>query len=165
MRSHLDKGKKLPLPHGILINGRGPNATAFSVNQGKTYRLRICNVGLQNSLNFRIQGHKMKVVEVEGTHTLQISYSSLDVHLGQCTSVLITADQPPQDYYVVVSTRFTTQVISTTGYLRYSSSNRPASGPLPGGPTTQIDWSLNQARSLRYGNVLPTELPLLILDI
>ncbi|KZV33180.1 L-ascorbate oxidase [Dorcoceras hygrometricum] len=116
---------------------------------GKTYRLRICNVGLQNSLNFRIQGHKMKVVEVEGTHTAQISYSSLDIHVGQCMSVLFTADQPPQGYYIVASSRFTNPILVTTGFLLYASSNRPASGPLPGGPTTQIDWSLNQARSIR----------------
>ncbi|KAL0325956.1 UNVERIFIED_CONTAM: L-ascorbate oxidase [Sesamum radiatum] len=149
LKAVLDKGHKLPFPDGILINGRGPNVTSFTVQQGKTYRLRLCNVGLQNSLNFRIQGHKMKIVEVEGTHTLQVSYSSLDIHLGQCMSVLVTADQQPQDYYIVVSSRFTTQVLTTTGFLRYANSNRPASGPLPGGPTTQIDWSLNQARSIR----------------
>lgn len=116
---------------------------------GKTYRLRISNVGLQHSLNFRIQGHKMKLVEVEGTHTLQTTYSSLDVHVGQSYSVLVTADQPAQDYYIVVSTRFTSRVLTTTGILHYSNSAGPVKGPLPGGPTIQIDWSLNQARSIR----------------
>ncbi|XP_051123801.1 L-ascorbate oxidase homolog [Andrographis paniculata] len=149
LKAILDRGKKLPFPHGILINGRGPNATSFSVEQGKTYRFRICNVGLQNSLNFRIQAHKMKIVEVEGTHTLQISYSSIDIHVGQCMSVLVTADQPSQSYYIVISSRFTTPILTTTGFLRYGNSNRPPSGPLPGGPTTQVDWSLNQARSIR----------------
>lgn len=92
----------------------------------------------------------MKLVEVEGTHTLQTTYSSLDVHVGQSYSVLVTADQPPQDYYIVVSSRFTSQILTTTGVLHYSNSNRPVSGPIPGGPTIQIDWSLNQARSIRY---------------
>lgn len=149
LKAILDRGKKLRFPDGILINGRGPNGAGFNVEQGKTYRFRISNVGLQNSLNFRIQGHKMKLVEVEGTHTLQTTFSSLDVHVGQSYSVLVTADQPPQDYYIVVSTRFTTQVLTTTGVLRYSNSNRPVSGPIPGGPTIQIDWSLNQARAIR----------------
>ncbi|KAH9693670.1 multicopper oxidase [Citrus sinensis] len=148
LRAHLDKGKKLPLPDGILINGRGSGA-AFNVEQGKTYRLRISNVGLQNSLNFRIQNHKMKLVEVEGTHTLQTTYSSLDVHVGQSYSVLVTADQPARDYYIVVSSRFTSTVLTTTGILHYSNSAGPVSGPIPGGPTVQIDWSLNQARSIR----------------
>lgn len=149
LKDHLDTGKKLPFPDGILINGRGPNGASFNVEQGKTYRLRISNVGLENSLNFRIQNHKMKLVEVEGTHTLQTTYSSLDVHVGQSYSVLVTADQPARDYYIVVSTRFTSQVLTTTGLLRYSNSAGPVSGPPPGGPTIQVDWSLNQARSIR----------------
>ncbi|CBI18890.3 hypothetical protein VitviT2T_026951 [Vitis vinifera] len=149
LKAILDRGKKLHFPDGILINGRGPNGVSFTVEQGKTYRFRISNVGLQNSLNFRIQDHKMVLVEVEGTHTLQTTYSSLDVHVGQSYSVLVTADQPAQDFYIVVSTRFTSQVLTTTGILRYSNSAGPVSGPPPGGPTIQIDWSLNQARSIR----------------
>ncbi|XP_077246764.1 L-ascorbate oxidase homolog [Tasmannia lanceolata] len=149
LKSILDRGKRLRFPDGILINGRGPNGAYFTVEQGKTYRFRISNVGLQNSLNFRIQGHTLKLVEVEGTHTLQTSYSSLDVHVGQSYSVLVTADQPGQDYYIVVSSRFTTPILTTTGVLHYSNSAGPVSGPPPGGPTIQIDWSLNQARSIR----------------
>lgn len=117
---------------------------------GKTYRFRISNVGLQNSLNIRFQGHTMKLVEVEGTHTLQTTYSSLDVHVGQSYSVLVTMDQPGQDYYIVASSRFTNPVLTTTGILHYSNSAGRVSGPPPGGPTIQIDWSLNQARSIRY---------------
>lgn len=92
----------------------------------------------------------MKLVEVEGTHTVQTTYSSLDVHVGQSYSVLVTADQPGLDYYIVVSSRFTTPILTTTGVFHYSNSAGPVSGPPPGGPTTQIDWSLNQARSIRY---------------
>ncbi|XP_071733076.1 L-ascorbate oxidase homolog [Rutidosis leptorrhynchoides] len=149
LKKILDRGHKLPNPDGILINGRGPNAASFTVQQGKTYRLRISNVGLQNSLNFRIQNHRMKLVEVEGTHTVQQMYSSLDIHCGQSYSVLITADQPALDYYIVVSSRFTTKTLTTTGVLHYSNSATKVSGPIPGGPTIQVDWSLNQARSIR----------------
>ncbi|ONI18438.1 hypothetical protein PRUPE_3G216000 [Prunus persica] len=149
LKAILDSGNNLPSPDGLLINGRGSNGFTFTVDQGKTYRLRISNVGLTTSINFRIQGHKMLLVEVEGTHSLQNTYSSLDIHLGQSYSVLVTADQPAQDYYIVVSTRFTSQVLSTTSILHYSNSAGSVSGPPPGGPTTQIDWSLEQARSLR----------------
>ncbi|GFS36020.1 SKU5 similar 5 [Actinidia rufa] len=150
LKAILDGGKKLPFPDGVLINGRGPNGgVSFTVEQGKTYRLRISNVGLQNSLNFRIQGHMMTLVEVEGTHTLQTTFSSIDVHSGQSCSVLVKADQPAQDYYMVASTRFTNPVLTTTAVLHYSNSAGPVSGPPPGGPTIQIDWSLNQARSIR----------------
>lgn len=127
-------------------------SSSLTYSSGKTYRFRISNVGLQDSLNFRIQDHKMKVVEVEGTHTLQTTFSSLDVHVGQSYSVLVTADQTPRDYYVVVSSRFTSNVLTTTGIFRYSNSAGGVSGPIPGGPTIQIDWSLNQARAIRYTN-------------
>ncbi|KAE9620259.1 hypothetical protein Lal_00019755 [Lupinus albus] len=148
LKSILDFGHRLPFPQGVLINGRA-NGTSFTVEQGKTYRLRISNVGLQNTLNFRIEGHDLKLVEVEGTHTVQTTYSSIDVHVGQSYSVLITADQAPKDYYIVASTRFTDNVITSTASLHYSNSQQPISGPIPSGPTTQIDWSIKQARSIR----------------
>ncbi|KAH0718139.1 hypothetical protein KY285_014170 [Solanum tuberosum] len=146
----LDSGHDLPLPDGLIINGRGWNGYTFTVDQGKTYRFRISNVGIATSINFRIQGHTMKLVEVEGSHTLQTTYTSLDIHLGQSYSVLVTANQPPKDYYVVVSSRFTTRVLTTTAVLHYSNSWTKVSGPPPGGPTTQINWSLYQARSIRW---------------
>ncbi|CAL9124288.1 unnamed protein product [Musa acuminata var. zebrina] len=146
----LDSGRDLPFPDGVLINGRGWNGNTFTVQQGRTYRFRISNVGLTASLNIRIQGHAMKLVEVEGSHTLQNTYSSLDLHLGQSCSVLVTADQLAMDYYIVASTRFTSKVLSTTAILRYSNSGGTTAGPPPGGPTIQIDWSLNQARSIRW---------------
>ncbi|XP_011046956.1 PREDICTED: L-ascorbate oxidase homolog [Populus euphratica] len=150
LRRILDGGHNLPFPDGLLINGRGWNGYTFTVDPGKTYRFRISNVGLTTSINFRIQGHKMKLVEVEGSHTLQNTYSDLDIHLGQSYSVLVTADQPAKDYYIVVSSRFTKPVLTTTAILHYSNSWQRVSGPIPGGPTTQIDWSLNQARSFRW---------------
>ncbi|KAI5647754.1 hypothetical protein M9H77_33759 [Catharanthus roseus] len=150
LQAQLDHGRRLGPPDSILINGRGPNHASFHVEPGKTYRFRISNVGLHNSLNFRIQGHSMKLVEVEGTHTLQMTLSSLDVHVGQSYSVLVTADQPAQDYYIFVSTSFTKKVLTTTtGILHYKNSRRSASGAPPHGQKNYISWSMNQARSIR----------------
>ncbi|KAL2938113.1 L-ascorbate oxidase-like protein [Bienertia sinuspersici] len=149
LRAILDNGQNLPFPDGIVMNGHGSNGLTFSVEQGKTYRFRISNVGVATSINFRIQGHKLILVETEGDHTLQNTYTSLDVHLGQSYTILVTMDQPPQAYSAVVSTRFTSQVLTTTAILHYSDSTAIVLGAIPGGPTTQIDWSLNQARSVR----------------
>ena len=121
---------------------------------GKTYRFRISNVGLTTSINFRIQGHKMKLVEVEGSHTLQNMYSSLDIHLGQSYSVLVTADQPAQDYYIAVSTRFTRPALKNTAVLHYSNSRKGVSGPVPPGPTLDIASSMAQARTIRYSSLV-----------
>ncbi|CAL4922492.1 unnamed protein product [Urochloa decumbens] len=145
----LDSGKELPSPNGILINGkRSPNGAGFNVEQGKTYRLRISNVGLQNTLNFLIHDHNMTLVEVEGTHTVQNSYTSIDVHVGQSLSVLFTANRPARDYHVAVSTRFTNTTLRSTAAIRYAGSSGPAYEALPAAPS-DVEFSLNQARSIR----------------
>ncbi|XP_068654058.1 L-ascorbate oxidase homolog [Aristolochia californica] len=148
LQKSLDSGRNLPLPDAILINGQ--KSSYFTGDQGKTYMFRISNVGLSTSINFRIQGHKMKLVEVEGSHTIQNFYDSLDVHVGQSVAVLVTLDQPPKDYHVVASTRFTKNVLTATGTLHYSNSHAQVSGPLPAGPTYQVHWSMQQARTIRW---------------
>ena len=102
----------------------------------------------------------MKLVEAEGSHTRQNTYSSLDVHLGQSYSVLVTADQPVRDYYIVVSSRFTSPVLTTTAVLHYSGSSTAVKGVPPGGPTFQVDYSLFQARSIRWDPHLSPSLSL-----
>ncbi|KAL6882629.1 hypothetical protein ACP4OV_011319 [Aristida adscensionis] len=152
LQAILDSGRDLPSPHGILINGKGRHGADFTVEHGKTYRLRISNVGLQSTLNFMIQGHSMTLVEVEGTHTVQNSYASLDVHAGQSLSVLVTANRPPRQYRIVVATRFARHALNATAVLRYArgSSRPPASGPLrDGGRGGDVHSSLAQARSIR----------------
>ncbi|RHN65054.1 putative laccase [Medicago truncatula] len=115
LRRVLENGHNLPFPDCLLINGRGWNGNTFTVNQGKTYGFRISNVGLAASINFIIQGHSLKLVEVEGSHTLQNTYSSLDIHIGQSYSVLVTANQSVKDYYAVVSTLFTRWNLTASG--------------------------------------------------
>ncbi|KAH9614389.1 hypothetical protein KSS87_019393 [Heliosperma pusillum] len=155
LRKTLDEGRSLSRPDGVLINckqgkvGDEKEEPLFTMKTGKTYKYRICNVGLKNSLNFRIQGHKMKVVEVEGSHTVQNVYESLDVHLGQCYGVLVTADQDPKDYYMVASVRFTKYRLQGTGKIRYENGKGPASNALPEAPTKWA-WSLNQFQSLKW---------------
>ncbi|KVH88987.1 hypothetical protein Ccrd_024224 [Cynara cardunculus var. scolymus] len=108
LKAILDGGSDLPFPDGLLINGRGSNGFTFNVDQGKTYRLRISNVGMSTSINFRIQGHKMLLVEVEGTHSLQNTYSSLDIHLGQTQNLTASGPRPnPQGSYHYGMVNFT----------------------------------------------------------
>ncbi|RRT78695.1 hypothetical protein B296_00011609 [Ensete ventricosum] len=71
----LDAGHGIGNPVGVLINGRTSkdasgrdDAPLFIMEAGKTYRYRICNVGMKVSLNFRTQNHRMKLVEMDGSH-------------------------------------------------------------------------------------------------
>ncbi|KAK6137856.1 hypothetical protein DH2020_028411 [Rehmannia glutinosa] len=149
-------------PDSMLINGKGPYLDplskaheSFNVSKGKTYRFRISNVGNLRSINFRIQNHTMLLVETEGSYTNQVSLDSLDVHVGQSYSVLVTADQNAEDYYIVATPKWVNMTkpnaIAAVGVLHYDKSNTTASGPLPNGPDPfDIGFSLSQARSIKW---------------
>ncbi|CAN8269389.1 unnamed protein product [Cochlearia groenlandica] len=154
LKTFLDSGRILGSPDGVLINGKSgkvgaKNEPLFVMKPGKTYKYRICNVGFKSTLNFRIQGHKMKLVEMEGSHVIQNDYDSLDVHVGQCFAVLVTADQSAKSYYMVASTRFLKKEVSTVGVINYEGSNVQPSSELPKAPVGWA-WSVNQFRSFRW---------------
>ncbi|GJN24309.1 hypothetical protein PR202_gb12044 [Eleusine coracana subsp. coracana] len=149
LRQTLDAGGALPLPDGLLINGM--QSATFVGDLGKTYLFRVSNVGLKTSINVGIQNHTLKLAEVEGTHPVQNAYDALDVHAGQSVAFLVVLDQPPHDYAVVVSTRFSPAAnLTTTATLHYTGATSRAPGPLPAGPPAGSDWSMNQARSFRW---------------
>ncbi|GFP81791.1 monocopper oxidase-like protein sku5 [Phtheirospermum japonicum] len=169
LRRTLNGGRDLGMPDGVLINGKGPyryNDTlvadgidfeTITVHPGQTYRIRVSNVGISTSLNFRIQNHNLLLAETEGSYTVQQNYTSLDIHVGQSYSFLVTMDQnASSDYYIVASARFvnetTWQRVTGVGILHYTNSKGKASGPLPAAPQDQFDktFSMNQARSIRW---------------
>ncbi|XP_027110489.1 monocopper oxidase-like protein SKS1 [Coffea eugenioides] len=168
LREALDNGKQLGMPDGVIINGKGPyryNNTlvpdgidyeTINVDPGKTYRVRVHNVGVSTCLNFRIQSHNLLLAETEGYYTSQQNYTSMDIHVGQSFSFLVTMDQnASSDYYIVASARFVNQTVwqRVTGVaiLHYSNSKGKASGPLPDPPNDVYDssYALNQAMSIR----------------
>ncbi|KAG2669758.1 hypothetical protein I3843_14G048200 [Carya illinoinensis] len=168
LRKDVEKGTDLGVPDGILINGLGPyrfdeavvpDGIAYqtiNVEPGKTYRLRVHNVGISTSLNFRIQDHNLLLVETEGSYTVQQNYTDMDIHVGQSYSFLVTMDQnASHDYYVVASSRFvnSSALVRATGVaiLHYFNSLGPVSGPLPDLPNEYDSYfSMNQARSIRW---------------
>ncbi|GAB2297626.1 Serine/threonine protein kinase [Dionaea muscipula] len=101
LRAALDAGEDLGVPDGVLINGKGPyryNTTlvaggidysTFDVVPGKTYRIRVHNVGISTSLNFRIQNHNLLLAETEGYYTIQQNYTSSDTMKNSAEAVEI----------------------------------------------------------------------------
>lgn len=88
---------------------------------------------------------------------MQQNYTSLDIHVGQSYSFLLTTDQNAStDYYIVASARFVNESlwkrVTGVAILRYSNSKGKASGPLPDPPNDEYDktFSMNQARSIRF---------------
>ncbi|CAJ2638564.1 unnamed protein product [Trifolium pratense] len=168
LRSKLNAGKALGIPDGVLINGKGPyqyNNTLvpngidhekIDVVPGKTYRVRVHNVGISTSLNFRIQNHNLFLVETEGYYTIQQNYTNFDIHAGQSFSFLLSTDQNAStDYYIVASARFVNeslwQKVTGVAVLHYKNSKGAVTGPLPPAPDDLYNpgASMNQARSIR----------------
>ncbi|CAH9075360.1 unnamed protein product [Cuscuta epithymum] len=168
MRKDLENGAQLGSPDGVLFNGFGPYSydnglvpggiryLMVNVEPGKTYRLRVHNVGTSTSLNFRIQNHNLLLIETEGSYTVQQNYTSMDIHVGQSYSFLVTMDQNPiSDYYILATPRFVNSSIWTksvgVAILHYSNSQGPAAGPLPDllGENDKY-FSMMQARSVRW---------------
>lgn len=96
----------------------------------------------------------MVLVETEGSYVNQITLDSLDVHVGQSYSVLVTADKEEEYYYIVAAPK----MVNATGFsslmgvaeLHYESSTIPARGSLPPGPDPfDIQFSIDQAKSIR----------------
>ncbi|TYI97875.1 hypothetical protein E1A91_D01G174000v1 [Gossypium mustelinum] len=139
LKKVLESGRNLGRCDGVHINGKvakgdGNDEPLFTMEAGKTYKF---------------QGHTMKLVEMEGSHTVQNDYESLDVHVGQCFSVLVTANQEPKDYFVVASIRFTKREVIATGVIRYNNGKGAPSPKLPPPPVSWA-WSLNQFRTFRW---------------
>lgn len=96
-------------------------------------------------------------METEGYYTSQQNYTSVDIHVGQSYTFLVTMDQnASSDYYIVASARFVNQSLwqKVTGVavLHYSNSKGKAAGPLPDPPNDAFDtsYALNQAMSIRF---------------
>ncbi|KAI8549492.1 hypothetical protein RHMOL_Rhmol06G0028700 [Rhododendron molle] len=126
----------------------------FTVSRA-TYRLRISNVGLKTTLNFRIQGHQMQLVETEGSYTVKRYHHNLDIHVGQSYSVLVTAHKNQSSdgssYCMVASARFLPVELFGIGIIRYSGFRGMPLGPLPLGPMSyDYMYSVEQAESIRW---------------
>ncbi|RWW74235.1 hypothetical protein BHE74_00017834 [Ensete ventricosum] len=139
----LDSGCPLPFPDGLLING-AEKTSSFAGDQGLSQPSFLHEILLRWSRNRPL---KKGVTSFREDN----DYDSLDVHVGQSLSVLVTLDQVPGDYYIVASTRFTSKVLVATGVLHYSNSNSGLAGPVPEGPgKAGFHWSMLQARTFRW---------------
>ncbi|KAJ1902572.1 ferroxidase fet3, partial [Coemansia sp. IMI 209127] len=91
----LDPNGSFPPPHGYgfgLINGINGNfSEPLYFAPGKRYRIRLSNIGALNSFKFRLPGHCMHVIEVDGVYTEPLKVDAIDIAPAQRYSVLVAA--------------------------------------------------------------------------
>jgi len=93
-----------PLVPGQYFNESVTNKmTVFNVKHGKRYLVRLINAASISNLQFYIQGHSQKIVEVDSTFVEPIiSQNGMKLEVGQRTSFIFTANQTVGNYYIQV---------------------------------------------------------------
>eukprot|EP00897_Mesotaenium_endlicherianum_P006926 jgi/Mesen1/6261/ME000323S05394 len=174
-------------PQSLLINGRGNyncslipagavansgdcltcNASnpqcapaVFTVQAGKTYRLRISSVASLHSLNLMFEGHNVTVVAADAYPVKPFELGVVDVYSGQSVDVLLTADQTPGNYWIAPHI-FGRNPASTNlggGILRYEGApDELPSTPFPEGRLfTDIGAAIAQIKSFKALSRSPT---------
>lgn len=77
-----------PVPESALINES--QNTTIKVEPGKTYLVRMINIGAFAAQYVWFEGHTMRVVEVDGVYTKPTEAGMLYMAAAQRVSVLIT---------------------------------------------------------------------------
>ncbi|GAB2278620.1 hypothetical protein Dimus_013299 [Dionaea muscipula] len=151
-------------PQSLLIQGRGRyncslvnapssdtgtcNSTnpecspfALTVVPGKTYRLRLGSLTSLSALSFQIEGHKMTVVEADGSYVEPFVVENLFIYSGETYSVIIKANQDPSRNYWITTNVVGRKPATATGLaiLNYYP-NHPLTSPQTV-PTTGPLWN------------------------
>ncbi|KAJ1863363.1 ferroxidase fet3 [Coemansia sp. RSA 989] len=99
----LDPNQPFPPPHGYafgLINGVNGNITqTMQFEKGKSYRIRLVNMGDLNWFQFSLPGHSMEVIEIDGEYTKPHVVDGIDIAPAQRYSVLVHAHNTDEFNY------------------------------------------------------------------
>lgn len=89
-----------PVPNGALLNDT--QNLIVSVQPGKTYLFRIVNVGAFAGQYFWIEGHSMRIVEVDGVWTNASETDMIYLTAAQRCSVLVTTKTDTSSNFAMV---------------------------------------------------------------
>ncbi|KAG6917345.1 hypothetical protein DXG01_002916 [Tephrocybe rancida] len=100
-------GKPLPESIATLINGKGRylngSSVPFSViniRKGQRYRFRVIAMSCDSVFTFSIDNHVLTIIEADGENTEPLKVDSLDIYAGQRYSVIMTANQHVDNYWI-----------------------------------------------------------------
>ncbi|KAI9177036.1 hypothetical protein LWI28_023099 [Acer negundo] len=112
----------------------------LTVDQGKTYLLRLINAAVEDILFFAIANHQLTVVGTDGSYTKPFKTDYITISPGQTIDVLLETNQPPSRYYMAAKVYSSAEGVkfdntTTTALLQYNIGNNsttpPSNPPLP----------------------------------
>lgn len=132
-----------PVPQGALIdNVGGKTLKHLKFAPGKTYRIRLINMSALAMFHFSIEGHKMRVIEVDGVDTEPKEVGNVILAAAQRTSVLVTALDSADNNYVFHADMDTDMFDAIPADLNYNSTGvieYEKGAPLK--RDKEVDWS------------------------
>lgn len=141
----------------------------LSVENGKSYMLRIINAALNEELFFKIAGHKLTVVEVDAVYVKPFQTDTIVIAPGQTTNVIVTASKssgkfmmaasPFMDSPIAVDNKTAVATLHYTGTL--SSTTTTLTIPPPKNATAIANNFIDSLRSLN-SKKFPANVPLKI---
>ncbi|KAJ5246358.1 hypothetical protein N7468_001341 [Penicillium chermesinum] len=117
-----------PIPDAFLFNDT--LRSNLSVEPGKTYLLRLINIGAFVAQYFYIEDHTFQIVEVDGVYVDATEASTLYIAVAQRYSVLVTMKNSTEKNYPIVTVADSALLdtippslqLNNTNWLEYNSS-------------------------------------------
>lgn len=99
---YMDKNNTMatePIPDSNLLNDT--RDVRISLEHGKTYLIRVVNMGALMGQYFRIMDHELVIVEVDGVYTKPTPAQTIYLATGQRYSFLMTAKPHSASNYAI----------------------------------------------------------------
>ncbi|PYH88052.1 hypothetical protein BO71DRAFT_489066 [Aspergillus ellipticus CBS 707.79] len=117
-----------PIPDSFLVNDT--MNTNIPVEAGKTYLLRLINIGAFVAQYFYIEDHTFRIVEIDGVYTEPAEASILYIAAAQRYSILVTMKNSTDQNYPIVTIADSVLLdtvpsdlqLNQTNWLQYSAS-------------------------------------------
>ncbi|XP_050363765.1 laccase-15 [Argentina anserina] len=115
------------------------NTFKLSVDQNKTYMLRMVNAVMNEILFLAVANHNLTVVATDASYTKPIESDYITISPGQSMDVLLFTNQQPGRYYMAARAYNSNPVVgfdntTTTAIVEYNNGNRNESPAFPSLP-------------------------------
>ncbi|KAJ5587200.1 Iron transport multicopper oxidase fetC [Penicillium hispanicum] len=110
-----------PIPNSFLFNDTMNSSIA--VQPGKTYLLRLLNVGAFVGQYFYIEDHNFTIVEIDGVYTEPTEASLLYIAVAQRYSILVTTKVLTEKNYPIVTVADSSLLDSIPASLQLNNTN------------------------------------------
>lgn len=116
-----------PIVPYAIVGGECPSQKRIKFLPERTYRIRLLNIGASFDFHFSLEGHTLRLIEVDGVMVKETITHGVTLSPGQRVSVLVTTKDNCDDNYWFHTDMFTDLLqmpkynpLNFTGIVQYS---------------------------------------------